>query len=165
MNLDVGWYCVRIALRNAGFSRRVARRKPPISEKNRVALLTWAIQHVRWTMERWRKYYGPMKHGPMAIGIQKHTLHVKLAKNGTLLVLLSVINVEKVGCFRAVFMVVQRVPVSFGRRNGGLYLKKHIVRVLYLLSMVGCVLMQIKSWFLCRMELLLILQELLYKIY
>lgn len=55
MGLNVSYYCVRTALRNAGFSRRVARRKPPISEKNRRARLAWAIEHVGWTMEQWKK--------------------------------------------------------------------------------------------------------------
>jgi transposase len=46
MGLNVSYYCVRNALRNAGFSRRVARRKPPISERNRLARLQWAIEHL-----------------------------------------------------------------------------------------------------------------------
>jgi transposase len=51
----VSYYCVRTALRNAGFSRRVARRKPPISEQNRVKRLNWAIEHAGWTMEQWKR--------------------------------------------------------------------------------------------------------------
>jgi transposase len=51
MGLDVSYYCVRNALRNAGFSRRVARRKPPITERNRLARLQWAIEHLNWTYE------------------------------------------------------------------------------------------------------------------
>ena len=35
LELNVGYCAVRTALRNAGFSRRVARRKPPLSERNR----------------------------------------------------------------------------------------------------------------------------------
>jgi transposase len=39
MGLNVSFYCIRTALRRAGFSRRVARHKPPISERNRQARL------------------------------------------------------------------------------------------------------------------------------
>jgi transposase len=39
LELNISYYCVRTALRNAGFSRRVARRKPPISERNRTVRL------------------------------------------------------------------------------------------------------------------------------
>lgn len=39
----------------AGFSRRVARRKPPISERNRQARLRFAIEHIGWTVEDWKK--------------------------------------------------------------------------------------------------------------
>jgi Transposase len=39
MGLNVSYYSVRNALRIAGFSRRVARRKPPITERNRLARL------------------------------------------------------------------------------------------------------------------------------
>jgi hypothetical protein len=37
--LNIGYYCVRRALRNAGFARRVVRRKPSLSERNRIARL------------------------------------------------------------------------------------------------------------------------------
>jgi Transposase len=39
LKLNVSYYSVRTALRKAGFVRRVARRKPPISERNRQARL------------------------------------------------------------------------------------------------------------------------------
>jgi transposase len=51
MGLNVSYYCVRNALRRAGFSRRVARRKPPITERNRLARLQWATEHLNWTYE------------------------------------------------------------------------------------------------------------------
>lgn len=41
------------ALKSRGFSRRVARRKPPISEENRLLRLAWAMQHLDWTPEQW----------------------------------------------------------------------------------------------------------------
>jgi hypothetical protein len=40
---------VKYALRKRGYSRRVALRKPPISEKNRLERLAWAHEHVHWT--------------------------------------------------------------------------------------------------------------------
>jgi transposase len=55
LELDVSHHAIRTALRNAGYSRRVARRKPPISERNRLARLQWAIQHLNWTIDDWRK--------------------------------------------------------------------------------------------------------------
>jgi transposase len=55
LELSVSYYCVRTALRNAGFSRRVARRKPPISERNRVKRLEWAVEHADWTIEQWKR--------------------------------------------------------------------------------------------------------------
>jgi transposase len=53
LGLNVGYYTVRRALRNAGFERRLARRKPPISERNRQARLAFAIECVDWTPEQW----------------------------------------------------------------------------------------------------------------
>ena len=44
---------IRKALQKEGFNRRVARRKPPISEVNRLARLRWAWEHVDWTREQW----------------------------------------------------------------------------------------------------------------
>lgn len=55
LGLNVGYYCIRNALRNAGFSRRVARRKPPLTERNKQARLQWAIEHAGWTVEDWYK--------------------------------------------------------------------------------------------------------------
>jgi Transposase len=55
LELNTSFYCIRTALRNAGFSRRIARRKPPISERNRIARLHWAIEHVGWTIDDWKK--------------------------------------------------------------------------------------------------------------
>jgi len=55
LELDVSYYAVRTALRKAGFSRRVARHKPPISERNRLVRLQWAIEHLNWTLDDWKK--------------------------------------------------------------------------------------------------------------
>jgi transposase len=39
IGLDVSYYCVRNALQKAGFSCHIARRKPPITKRNRLARL------------------------------------------------------------------------------------------------------------------------------
>jgi len=44
---------IRTALLREGFYRRLAMRKPPVSEANRVKRLNWALEHVNWTMEQW----------------------------------------------------------------------------------------------------------------
>jgi DDE superfamily endonuclease/Transposase len=46
-------YAIRNALRQEGFSRRIARRKPPCSETTRQARLAWAQAHIDWTAEQW----------------------------------------------------------------------------------------------------------------
>ena len=54
----LGWNCseyaIRHALRKAGFSRRPALRKPPISEKTRALRLEFAREHQNWTTEQWK---------------------------------------------------------------------------------------------------------------
>ena len=44
---------IRRALAKEGFKRCVARRKPPLSETNRVDRLAWAHEHLHWTKEQW----------------------------------------------------------------------------------------------------------------
>lgn len=50
---NVGEYCIRHALRQLGYRRCVGRVKPPISEKNRLARLQWALEHRDWTFKQW----------------------------------------------------------------------------------------------------------------
>jgi len=50
-----GMWTIKRALYRLGFRRRIARRKPPISEANRVARLNWALEHVNWSPEQWAK--------------------------------------------------------------------------------------------------------------
>jgi Transposase len=45
LGLDIRYYCIRYALRKAGFSRYLARRKPPISERNRQARLAFTLEY------------------------------------------------------------------------------------------------------------------------
>lgn len=44
---------IKLALRKEGYSRRVARSKPPITEVNRLKRLAWATEHLNWTREQW----------------------------------------------------------------------------------------------------------------
>jgi DDE superfamily endonuclease len=48
---------VRNTLRNEGFVRHIARRKPPISERNRLLRLSWAFAHVHWTSEQSKRLF------------------------------------------------------------------------------------------------------------
>lgn len=49
----VGQYVIRNALRKEGFTRYVARAKPPLSEANIHNRLAWALEHRNWSFEQW----------------------------------------------------------------------------------------------------------------
>ena len=53
----LGWNCglhaVRTAFKKEGYVRRIARRKPPLTYKNQIQRLQWAIEHEDWTEEQW----------------------------------------------------------------------------------------------------------------
>ena len=55
--LELGWDvsadCIPSALKKEGFSKRLARRKPPLSEQNQRTRLAWAYEHLDWTFEEW----------------------------------------------------------------------------------------------------------------
>jgi transposase len=52
LELNISFYAIRPALRNTGFARRVARRKPHISKTNRRRRLQWAIEHADWSVDQ-----------------------------------------------------------------------------------------------------------------
>ncbi|KAJ9292418.1 hypothetical protein DTO271G3_8799 [Paecilomyces variotii] len=52
-NLDISEAVLARALKKRGYSRYIARRKPPISEKNRQLRLAWAREHLNWSIEQW----------------------------------------------------------------------------------------------------------------
>lgn len=50
---EVGHESVKSALHKRGYRRRIALRKPPLSEANKAARLQWALEHENWTVEQW----------------------------------------------------------------------------------------------------------------
>ena len=52
-NAVFGVWAIKHTLWRLGFRRRIARQKPPLSEKNRTLRLEWAREHVSWTPEQW----------------------------------------------------------------------------------------------------------------
>jgi len=52
LDFGVKKQAIRTALLREGFHRRLAMRKPPITEKNRKIRLAWAKEHVKWTLEQ-----------------------------------------------------------------------------------------------------------------
>ena len=55
LEYHVGPGAIEHALKKYGYHRRIARRKPPISEKNRGIRLIWAKEHINWTSEQWAR--------------------------------------------------------------------------------------------------------------
>ncbi|RDL37965.1 uncharacterized protein BP5553_05398 [Venustampulla echinocandica] len=53
LDFGVKKQAIRSALLREGFHRRLAMRKPPITEKNRQTRLQWALEHINWTMAQW----------------------------------------------------------------------------------------------------------------
>jgi hypothetical protein len=53
MDFGIKKQAIRLALLREGFHRRLAMRKPPISEKNQRIRKAWAEEHRTWTMEQW----------------------------------------------------------------------------------------------------------------
>jgi transposase len=49
----IGEYVVRHSLRSAGYRRRVALQKPPLSPANRAKRVAFAEAHILWTVEQW----------------------------------------------------------------------------------------------------------------
>ena len=50
---EVGVDTVRNTLRRRGYARRVALRKPPLSDQNKALRLEWARTHADWTIKQW----------------------------------------------------------------------------------------------------------------
>jgi hypothetical protein len=52
MDFGVKKQAIRSAFLREGFHRRLAMRKPPITEKNQRLRLAWALEHIDWTLEQ-----------------------------------------------------------------------------------------------------------------
>lgn len=50
---DCGVYAIRTAFKKAGYARRSARQKPPLSDEHMKARLEWAQEHKDWTEAQW----------------------------------------------------------------------------------------------------------------
>lgn len=53
LDFGVKKQAIRAALLREGFHRRIAMRKPPISERNQQKRLQWAHEHIGWTIDQW----------------------------------------------------------------------------------------------------------------
>ena len=53
LNWNISESTIRRALRKENMFRRIARKKPPISETNKQTRLRWAREHVDWIREQW----------------------------------------------------------------------------------------------------------------
>lgn len=53
LGLDCGEWAIRTAFKKEGFVRRISRKKPPLSEENRIKRLEWAKEHINWTDDQW----------------------------------------------------------------------------------------------------------------
>lgn len=53
MRLGVSKECLQVALRNRGYKRHPALKRPPFSETTRRARLEWALANVQRTVEQW----------------------------------------------------------------------------------------------------------------
>ena len=70
MDFGVKKNAIRTALEKEGFHRRLAMRKPPISEKNQRLRKAWAEEHKDWTIEQWYNiFFGPTRPGLRVEGI------------------------------------------------------------------------------------------------
>ncbi|TVY85740.1 hypothetical protein LAWI1_G008316 [Lachnellula willkommii] len=49
---DYGEKAIRTALKREGFTRRVERKKCPLTADHAADRLTWALEHVNWTDEQ-----------------------------------------------------------------------------------------------------------------
>ena len=52
---NVGELAIKNALERRGYSRCIARQKPPISERNRAIRRSWAEAHLLWSEEDWSR--------------------------------------------------------------------------------------------------------------
>jgi hypothetical protein len=128
-------HTIRNALIKEGYHRRLAMRKPPISENNRATRLAWVLEHRYWTMEQW---YEILWTDETWVTGGRHTRTWVTRRAGEEWEPTCVIekHQRKKGCmFWAVFMDIHKGRCSFGRRIGVAYLLKPIGSILSRLFM------------------------------
>lgn len=54
-SLGVSEFVIRRELKKRNYTRCVARRKPPLSQRNKIIRKQWAEDHLGWTNEDWEK--------------------------------------------------------------------------------------------------------------
>lgn len=81
LGLNLSKPTISRAMKKEGIFRRLARKKPPISEKNRLLRLAFAHQHRYWTRLQWDVILGRMKPGSRMADIRAHGYLGELAKN------------------------------------------------------------------------------------
>ena len=52
---NIGKDAIRRELKKRGYSRRIALRKPPLTEETKPIRLEWAREHIHWSEEQWWK--------------------------------------------------------------------------------------------------------------
>lgn len=152
-------------LRDAGFSRRVARRTPPISERNRILHLTWAIEHVGWTLEQWKKILWSDETWINSDGYTKTYVTCRVGEEWDPTCIVERIQRRKGWMLWNCFHGVTKEPSPFWEKNGILYPKRAIEHTLYLLLKIRYVLTLLKVFNLCKIALLHLLHEVLSQIY
>jgi hypothetical protein len=53
LGFECGEKAIRTAMKKEGYTRGIARRKPPLSEEVKKERLAWAWEHIFWTDEQW----------------------------------------------------------------------------------------------------------------
>ncbi|EED17445.1 transposable element tc3 transposase, putative [Talaromyces stipitatus ATCC 10500] len=54
LNLNCSKLAIKSALNSRGYFRYLACRKPPLSQINKTKRLTWAEEHINWTLNQWK---------------------------------------------------------------------------------------------------------------
>lgn len=52
---NIGKDPIRREIKKRGYSRRIALRKPPLTEETKLIRLEWAREHIHWSEEQWWK--------------------------------------------------------------------------------------------------------------
>jgi hypothetical protein len=123
---------IRSALVREGFHRRLAMRKPPISEKNRKLRKAWAEEHVGWTMEQWYQIFWTDE---TWITSGRHTRTWVTRRAGEEWDATCIVERhprKKGRMFWGRFMVIRKARAFSGRKIGGRLIRILIKRIQFL---------------------------------